>query len=631
MSKSLLNRNPGHIALLMGNEALARGAIESGVSIAAAYPGTHSSEIGISLARVAKNLDLYFEWSTNEKVAFEVAYGASMCGLKSLVSMKHVGLNVAADILNPVSLRGVTGGLIIAVADDPSKHSSRTEQDTRWYAKLNGVPVIEPSSPQEAKDYTILSYEVSEKFKTPVILRMVTRLSHMRSNVTLGKISEKQNKGEFDFNSYSRRLGTISSSTHLERNKKNKKIEEYFENINLNEVKKDGDEKFGVIGSGFAYSYVYDAIKTLKIYENIAQMKLVTTYPVPEKLLFDFLKDLDEILIAEEVDPFIELHIKSIAKDANPNIKINGRMNSALPEEGELSTELIVDAITDMMDLNSPIKERKELEKEISKHVFTRMRTMCAGCPHRATSYALKTAVQNVKGDLSKVVINGDIGCYSLVSAPPISFMDTAECMGASISVSQGMAHSETDTVPITWIGDGTFFHSGIPGLINAVYNQAEIKVVIADNSTTAMTGFQENPQTGKTAMGDPTKKIMIEDIAKACGVEFIRVADPNNLAQMIETFEDMLNYNGLSVVISRRLCATEEMRMLRPQRPVPFAVNPDTCIGCKICLTTYGCPSFIWSEDERIMKIDTSLCLGCGVCSQICPVEAIAITKEEA
>ncbi len=616
--------DPGRRVLLMGNEAIARGALEAGVAVAAAYPGTPSSEIGNTLSRVAEEAGLYFEWSANEKVAFEVAFGASMCGQRSLVSMKHVGLNVALDIMNPVSLRGVKGGLVFVSTDDPSQHSSRTEQDNRWLAKLNCVPVLEPSTPQEAKDMTRYALELSERIRLPVMLRTVTRLSHMRSDVSLGPIEKPDGRAEFDWEGFSYRVSGFERlfRRHRERHEKLDRAREEFEGVGFNELNMGGGERLGIIGVGFALNYALDAMRKMGLEGDVACLKLATPHPLPGGLVSKLLMSVDSVLVVEEVDPFVELHVKALAKDVAPDLDVLGRLSGHLPREGELGPVVLDNTLADLVGMAIDKGGREELEAKVRGLLFDRMLTLCAGCPHRATLYALKRAVMAEKGDLKGVVVNGDIGCYGLAHAPPIGFEDTYFCMGASIGVSQGMARVGVDS--IAWIGDGTFFHAGIPGLINASYNGAPIKVVVADNGTIAMTGFQPTPQTGRTAMGRPAKRIMIEDIARAAGVDRVEVVDPYDLAVAEDAFRRMLRSEGVAMVIARRLCATEALRAMRPERPKPYVVDEAACVGCRVCLSQYGCPALVWEEGELRARIDPALCTGCGVCAQVCPQGAI-------
>jgi len=617
--------SPGVTVLLMGNEAIVRGALEAGIKIAASYPGTPASEIGNTLAEIAKEMGIHFEWSTNEKVAFEVAYGASMCNQRGLVSMKHVGLNVALDIMEMAALRGVKGGLVFVSADDPSQHSSGQEQDQRWLAKQNCVPALEPSDPQDAKDFTVYAYELSEKYKLPVMLRMVTRVSHMRSNVKLGKLQKLNREAKFDFDQFSYVVAGFNKlfyGREKEANEKIAKIKEEFDTSPLNTLTMTGREKVGVIATGQTYNYVMDTLIKLGAKEKVAVLKLGTSNPLPEGLISKLLKGVDKVLITEEPDPFVELHVKALAKDANPGVKLYGRINGKLPGEGELMPVIVDEVIAEMLGEKLPPTQRGELENEAKDMIFGRMLTVCAGCPHRPSIYALKRAVKAVKGDIHKVVINGDIGCYGLAWAPPMSYEDTYFCMGASLGVSQGMSQVGVDS--IAWIGDGTFFHAAIPALMNAVQTKTNIKIVVADNSITAMTGFQPNPQSGKTAMGEPTKSISIEAIAKAVGVDHVEITDPYDIKATEAAFKRMLQTDGVVMVVSRRICATEAIRQMRPNRPVQYEVDESKCVGCKLCLSTFGCPGLNFNEEKKKASIDPTICMGCGVCAQVCNLGCI-------
>ena len=624
MSHPVALDNPGKRVLLMGNEAIARGAIEGGITLATSYPGTPSSEIGNTLARVAKELGFHFEWSANEKVALEVAYGASMLNQRVICPMKHVGVNVALDILNPITLRGVKGGLVVVSTDDPSQHSSRTEQDNRWLGPHNDVPIIEPSSPQEALELTKFGLELSEEVKLPVLLRTVTRLSHMRSDVVLGEIQRLGRKPEFDWDGFSYRVAGFEKlfRRHKERHGKIDAVQEIFESSKFNDLKLNGDEKLGVIGVGFAHTYVKDALEGLGIEDDIAYLKLITVHPMPVKLVAKLIKSVDTVLIAEEVDPFIELMVTALAKDVNPGLVILGRKDGSFPREGELSQEMMDAKLAELTGVSYVDPSRTEIEAEKDEMMFDRMLTMCAGCPHRSSIYALKKAVKTVKGDLMNVVVNGDIGCYGLAHAPPMEFEDTYFAMGASIGVSQGMQQMGVDT--IAWIGDGTFFHAGIPALQNAVHNGAKIKIVVADNSAVAMTGFQTNPQMGITATGDRVEPIMIEDIARASGVKFVKVVDAYDMDETEAAFKEMLEFDGVAMVISRRKCALVAVREMRPDRPPTYTIDHVVCTGCKLCLSGYGCPALMWDEETQKASIDTTLCMGCDSCAQVCPVKAI-------
>lgn len=624
MSHPVALDEPGKRVVLMGNEAIARGAIEGGITLAASYPGTPSSEIGNTLARVAKKLDFHFEWSANEKVALEVAYGASMLNQRTICPMKHVGVNVALDILNPITLRGVKGGLVVVSTDDPSQHSSRTEQDNRWFGPHNDVPIIEPSSPQEAKEMTIFGLELSEQVKLPVLLRTVTRLSHMRSDVELGEIKDLGRQPEFAWDEFSYRVAGFEKlfRRHPERHGKIDAVQEVFEKTSFNELKLAKDSKLGIIGVGFAITYVKDAMESLGVEDKVSYMKLSTPHPMPARLVTKLIESVDTVLIAEEVDPFIELMVTALAKTANPDLVILGRKDLSFPREGELSQELVEAKIAELTGVHYDDPSRTEIEAAKDEMMFDRMLTMCAGCPHRSSIYALKKAVKTVKGDLMNVVVNGDIGCMGLAHAPPMEFEDTYFAMGSSIGVSQGMQQLGVDT--IAWIGDGTFFHAGIPSLQNAVHNGAKIKIVVADNAAVAMTGFQTNPQMGITATGDKVEPIMIEDIVRASGVKFVKVVDAYDMKEAEEAFKEMLEFDGVAMVISRRDCAMVAVRQMRPNKPVSYVIDEDVCSGCKLCLSGYGCPALMWNDETMKASIDTTLCMGCDSCAQVCPVKAI-------
>jgi indolepyruvate ferredoxin oxidoreductase alpha subunit len=616
---------PGETVLLMGNEAIVRGALEAGIRIAASYPGTPASEIGNTLAEIAEEVGIHFEWSTNEKVAFEVVYGASMCNQRGLVPMKHVGLNVALDIMEMAALRGVKGGLVFVSADDPSQHSSGQEQDQRWVAKQNCVPVLEPSDPQDAKDFTVQAFELSERHRQPVMLRTVTRVSHMRSGVKLGELRKLDREAKFDFEQFSYVVAGFDKMFYGREKEANEKIARMmveFDSSPLNKLVMSGGEKVGVIAAGQTYNYIMDALVKLGARDKVAVLKLGTSNPLPEGLVTRLLKGVDKVLITEEPDPFVELHVKALAKDANPEVELFGRLGGNLPAEGELMPYMVDGVIAEMLGQKPVENPRVEVEKEAKDMIFGRMLTVCAGCPHRPSIYALKRAVKAVKGDIHKVVINGDIGCYGLAWAPPMSYEDTYFCMGASLGVSQGMSQVGVDT--IAWIGDGTFFHAAIPALMNAVQTKTNIKVVVADNGVTAMTGFQPNPQSGKMATGEETKSVSIEAIAKAVGVEHIEVTDAYDTKVTEAAFKRMLLTEGVAMVISRRVCATEAIRQMRPKRPVPYEVDESKCVGCKLCLSTFGCPGLNYDEAKKKASIDPTICMGCGVCAQVCNVGCI-------
>ena len=618
----------GKNALLLGNEAIARGAIEAGVKVATAYPGTPSTEIVESLSRAAEKLGMHVEWSVNEHVALEVAMGAAQCGVRALCAMKHNGLSAAFDMLTHLGIRDIAGGFAIISADDPNMHSSQTEHDTRWMARCACIPIVEPSNPQEAKDFTKYAFEISEKVKLPVMLRSVTRLAHMFSGVTLGEIREEKSKAHFDFSSLSlSRLmekGELPSPfwnpvVHKKLHEKEKRVEGYFESFEGNEITSTSKEKFGIVASGFAYNYVAEAIQKLGLNGKVAVFKLATPYPLPEKKLSSFLASLKQLFVVEELEPYVELQTRALAKDVAPNLKIYGKAGY-VPREGELRTEIVANNLAKILNLKPPY------ETPPQPTVFRRILTMCAGCPHRALGYALNQAIRKAVGKREEVIVENDIGCYILLSMPPFLLNDTSFCMGAGLSVAQGRYHSGCGKVNVALVGDSTFLHAGIPGLINAVYNKAPLKLIILDNSTTAMTGFQPHPGTGRTATGGPTEIVDIENIARACGVGFVKIVDPDKYKETLNVLVEMLKHEGPAVVISRRMCATLALRHLRREgrKVEPYSVDQNVCVGCQICTKMFGCPAINWDEGRKKAKINPLLCIGCGVCSQICPVIAI-------
>jgi len=613
---------------MLGNEAIARGAIEAGVQVAAAYPGTPSSEIMETLAGVAKDLGMYVEWSINEKVAFEIALAASICGLRALASMKHVGVNVAHDPLMTASYMGVKGGLVLLSADDPYAWSSQNEQDNRYIAEQAFVPVLEPSSIQEAKDMMANAFNLSEEFGQIFMVRSVTRISHGRSDVTLGDISPEKRAGSFQKN----RSWLVFTPVEARLNKplmlqRFEKISEAVNTSPYNQLKLIDGAKLGIIACGLSYSYTLEAINWLELGDKISVLKIGTPHPLPEKLVKKLLGSVDEILVVEELDPFVETHVKAIAQEANIPVKIHGK--DLVPRIGELSTRKVVEAIATLTNSKPPIDFNKidKLSQEAASLLPQRPPTLCPGCPHRASHYAIGVASRRVARDYGKDVepiYPGDIGCYDLAYNPPLEAVDTTICMGASFGIANGLAHIVNAPI-ITHIGDSTFFHSGIPPMINAVYNGTKITMVVMDNSTTAMTGFQPHPGTGYTAMGDEAPSIKIEDIARACGVKFVEVIDPFDLKKAIDTLEKAIRFDGPSLVVSRRLCAMIEQREKREkgEKVVPYRIDQERCSDkCNACIDLLGCPAIMKEGAQTI--IDSSLCNGCGICAQVCPYNAI-------
>lgn len=608
----------GKKVMLLGNEAIVRGALESGIGFASTYPGTPASEIGDSFAAVAKQAGIYFEYSTNEKVALEAAAGASLSGIRSLVSFKHFGLNVASDSLLPLAYTGVRSGFVVVVADDPNCWSSaQSEQDTRWYARMAHLPMLEPSDAQECKDFVKFAFDLSEKFQLPVIVRTTTRVSHMSSIVKLGEIVKGKTKGKFDkdfkkFFNFSPNIMKMHENL-LGKMEQIKLLSEKSE-INF-AVNKNAKSKVGIITNGISFNYVIDALEDLKL--KLPVLKLGFSYPIPEERIKKFIKNLKTVLVVEELDDVLERELTATAKDVNPGLKILGKQ--FLPKSGEYAEEDVIKALTKLtgkkfsFDLDLHQKKFKKIE------IARRFPVMCPGCQHRVTFYAVKIAAPDA-------VYGGDIGCYMLGIFPPISTTDFIFSMGASEGVIHGINKS-TGQKTIAFIGDSTFFHAGIPALINAVYNKSNPLIIVLDNRATAMTGFQPHPGTGKTGMGEETKEILIEDIAKACGVENVKVVDPFNLNEMLSAIKEFLQKDKVSVIVAKRECQLLATRRKRKEGiKIPkFEIDQAICDRCGKCLE-FGCPAIL--KENNVFRIDSELCTSCAVCVQVCPVRAIKVKK---
>ncbi len=571
--------------LMLGNEAVARGLFESGVTVASAYPGTPSTEI---LEFTAKYDEVYAEWAPNEKVATEVAIGASIAGARSFCAMKHVGLNVAADPLFTVGYTGVNGGLVIAVADDPSMHSSQNEQDSRHYAKASKIPMVEPSDSQECKEYIQAAYELSEKFDTPMLYRLCTRVAHSQSVVDL------EERKDVPLKEYEKNIGKYvmmpgnAKKRHPEVEKRLELMTEYAETSPLNRIEY-GDKKIGIITSGMCYHYVKEAFG-----DSVSVLKLGLVYPLPVKLIQDFAKEVDTLYVVEELDPFIEEHCASIG------VSVIGK--SLFPVCYEFSTKQIKELITGQKD-----DEYATVDEEVP----VRPPVLCPGCPHRGTFYVLKKM---------GVHVCGDIGCYTLGAVAPLGAMDAVICMGASIGMSFGMALARgkefaKNTVAV--IGDSTFIHSGITGLVEVTYNKGINTVLVLDNSITGMTGHQHNPTTGKTLKGEATTSVDLEALGHAVGINRISIVDPFELDKLEQILKEELATEEPSLVIVQRPCA-----LLKDVKfPGPVQIDSEKCKKCKMCLKL-GC-SAISLQGDRI-EIDQTLCNGCGLCQRVCKFDAI-------
>ena len=576
--------------LILGNEAVARGLYEAGCSFVSSYPGTPSTEI---TEAVAKYPEVYAEWAPNEKVAMESAFGASLAGRRSFCGMKHVGLNVAADPLFTISYTGVNAGMVIGVADDAGMHSSQNEQDSRHYARASKIPMLEPSDSAEALSFAKLAYELSEKFDTPVLLKMCTRVSHSQSVVETGERVEALKEYQKDISKYVMMPGN-AKKRHPVVEARTRALVEYAETAEINRIEAGTDSKIGIITSSTSYQYVKEVCG-----DTYPVLKLGMIWPMPEQKIKDFAASVSLLVVVEELDGFIESHCRDLG------LACVGKSNFSNIDE--------LMPLTVAAQLAEPWQTGAKLEEAIPP----RPPVMCAGCPHRGLFYTLKK---------NKLTVLGDIGCYTLGAVAPLAAVDSVICMGASVSGLHGFSKSQQgamDNQTVAVIGDSTFMHSGITGLVNMAYNESCGTVIIVDNSITGMTGHQQNPTTGFNLKGDPCTKIDLESFCRAIGIRRVRVVDPYDLKQCDEAIKEETAADEPSVIISRRPCAL--LKYVKHKKPI--IADPDKCVGCKACMKI-GCPAI--SIVDKKARIDNTLCTGCGVCAQLCKFDALRAAKED-
>jgi indolepyruvate ferredoxin oxidoreductase alpha subunit len=616
MMHKLLTDSPGKEMLLLGNEAIARGALEAGVSFATCYPGTPSSEIPEQFFRISQETDLYFEYSTNEKVAMEVGAAAAIAGLRTMVTMKHVGLNVAADPLMTLAYVGVKGGMVIVNADDPFLFSSQNEQDNRYYARLSGLPMLEPTNTQEMKEITVAAFELSEALQLPVLLRTTTRLNHIRGPVTLGELRPVKTKATFQKNPFHFvAVPAVARNLHRLLVEKFHRATEKSETWPHNQI--IGDGKWGIVANGVSFNYVKDALSDLGISRQVSILKLGFSWPMPKKLCTRFLNQVEKVLVVEELEPVMETDLKAIAQENKRVLPIKGEGVGGFTRLYEYDPGMVRSAIAQYFGVD--YLEPEALDLSDVPELPGRPPNLCAGCPHRATYYAVKA----VYGP--DAINPSDIGCYTLGLLPPISMADFVICMGASVSSSCGFSRA-TDQKVVSFIGDSTFFHSGITGLINAVHNNHKFTLVILDNGTTAMTGHQPHPGVDTGRMGIDRTQISLEDLVRGCGVKDVHVVRPFKLKKTMEAVRAAMEYDGISVIISREFCPLFARATGQMKRTRPFYVNHDKCKNHRDCIDKLACPA-MYLEGEAV-EIDPTLCIGCSVCAQICPENAILPVK---
>ena len=589
---------------VMGNGAIALGALSAGVRLVAGYPGTPSSEIIETVSRYPHE-GVHLEWSVNEKAALEVAAAAAYSGARAMVTMKQMGLNVASDPLMSVAYIGIKGGLVIVSADDPGPISSQTEQDTRRFADFCRIPVFDPASPEEAYDMIRDAFEYSEKYGTPVLFRPTTRVCHAYAAIEAPDHFEAA-----PYSGFERDPGRwvifprLSFMNHGKIEKRNMEIAKDFSGYRFNTAEGAGSGK-AVVTSGVSYNYVRECLKGQK---GIRLIRVATAFPFPEDFMIKALDGVKEVLCIEELSPYIEEQILRTAGKHRLDVRVSGKLDGSVPHNGENSAELCSGILDRFLGIHTA---PEQADTSDAPALPVRPPVLCAGCPHRASFYAVKQAMKG-----KKAVFCGDIGCYTLGNAMPLDMVDTCLCMGAGITMAQGMSHMNQDTTAFAFVGDSTFFASGMTGVVNAVYNEADIILCVLDNSTTAMTGHQPHPGTGRNMMGSAVEKVSIEKVLEGIGIKKILTVDPLKLDEAVSAVKECAQETGVRAIIFRSPCVA----ITKPAGKC--AVDTGKCINCKKCIREIGCPALITAEGR--VTIDRNLCTGCGLCSQICPVHAI-------
>jgi len=612
----LLTDQPGATMVLLGNEAITRGAIEAGVAVATTYPGTPSSEISLNFFQISQESSLYFEYSTNEKVALEVAAATANSGVRSMCVMKHVGLNVAADALMTLAYVGVKGGLVIITADDPFMFSSQNEQDNRYYGKLSGLPILEPSSVEEAKNMIPYAFELSESLQEPVIFRTTTRINHSTAPVTLGAIRDRVCKGDFTKDPFNYvTVPAVSRKLHVKLLANLDKAAELSETSPYNFV--SGSGVWGIVCNGVSFAYLCDALRDLGIQDKVKLLRIGFSHPMPSKLIKGFLGSCEKVLVVEEGEPYMEEAVKAFAQEAGLTLPINGKSKDLFSRLYEFNPRLVRQVVAAYFGV--PCKVEPMVDLSNVPEIPQRPPNLCAGCSHRATFYEVKKAADGLS-----TIYPTDIGCYTLGFLPPLSMGDFLICMGSSAGTSCGFS-KVTDKKVVSFIGDSTFFHSGIPGLVNAVFNKHNFTLVILDNGITAMTGHQPNPGVDMGLMNlQGYGQISIEAVVRALGVPHIAIIQPYKVKKSIETLREAFNFKGVSVVIAQEMC-TLYAKGFKKTKSRSYYIS-DKCRNHRDCISQLACPAFFLDAEK--VKIDPVICSGCAVCAQVCPENAILPIK---
>jgi indolepyruvate ferredoxin oxidoreductase alpha subunit len=605
--------------LLSGNEAVAQGALESGVEVVTGYPGTPSSEVIPFLADIVKkeNLKVYAEWSTNEKVAFDIATAASWSGKRVLVTMKMAGLNVASDTLINIVNKRTKGGMVIYVTDDPGTHAGCTEQDSRFYSLISLVPILDPSDPMDAKKLTKIAFEVSEKIQIPIILRATTNVSHTMGVVECGNYFFTSKRFEFkkDPQEYTTVLADRANQRRLLL-KKNRKVLELFDKSNLNQL--DIKNNFGVIASGVSWTYLQEIINHFSL--ELSTLKIDSENPWPETKVRKMIQNVDKILVLEEQEPIVEIMLKKTMVNTGRLIPVLGKEDDTLSRVGENNLEKIVNAVSKLINKKLEFEEKNQMDiNKIKSYKSEKALTFCAGCPHRATYYIINKAIKKLGFRQDEIIVTGDIGCTSLGVYKPLETLWTEVTMGASIGLAYGFKIAGAMKPVIATLGDSTFFHSGIPPLINAMQYGCDLTVIVLDNLWTSMTGFQPNPNTGLNLFGEPSNIISIPKITEAIGAFTITIS-PFEVEKSIDIVAETISKKGVKVIISKEECALQKTR--HGSKNVPYYIDQKKCIKCGACLKNTSCPAIINNDNEYY--IDKTICTGCGVCAHICPINVI-------